>query len=180
MHNIILTLPAWWRCIVAAFSSSERSRHEEQFAALLREYDPMIRRICFGYARSAAEVDDLHQDARLHLWQALPQYRGEASLKTWTYRITLNACVSALRSRRPENSDIVDLIDSSDEQRQLIMEIHEAIAQLPTLDKAIVMARLDGFTYDEIAAMTGLPRNTVATRLRRAKEKLKHILSDTI
>lgn len=158
-----------------ALSGHGRSEREASFATLLRDFDPMIRRICFGYARSAAELDDLHQDALLHLWQALPQYRGDASLKTWTYRITLNSCVSALRSRRPESTDIFELIDSSDEQREAVAELHEAISLLPALDKAIVMARLDDLSYEEIAAMTGLPRNTVATRLRRAKDKLKNI-----
>lgn len=176
--TLTLTYPRWLMAAVAALTGTERREREEAFAALLHDYDPMIRRICFGYARSAAELDDLHQDALLHLWQALPQYRGEASRKTWAYRITLNSCVSALRSRRPESADLFDTIDSSDEQRQLMADLHEAIAQLPPLDKAIVMARLDDLSYDEIAAMTGMPRNTVATRLRRAKEKLKNIFLD--
>lgn len=163
---------------VAALSGGGRAEREAAFDALLREYDPMIRRICFGYARSAAELDDLHQDALLHLWQALPQYRGEASRKTWAYRITLNTCVSALRSRRPDSADLMEMVDTAADRRQLIADLHEAIAQLPPMDKAIVMARLDDFSYEEIADMTGLPRNTVATRLRRAKEKLKHIFLD--
>lgn len=173
-----MTFPGMWRLLMAALADGEQAEREAAFRALLRDYDPMIRRICFGYARSAAELDDLHQDALLHLWQALPQYRGEASRKTWAYRITLNTCVSALRSRRPPSADLMELVDAAAESREMIADLHEAIAQLPPMDKAIVLARLDDFSYDEIAQMTGLPRNTVATRLRRAKEKLKHLFLD--
>lgn len=56
----------------------------------------------------------------------------------------------------------------------MVAEMHEMISRLPPLDKAIVTLWLDENSYDEIADITGLSRNTVATRLSRAKEKLKN------
>lgn len=64
------------------------------------------------------------------------------------------------------------MADESVEQRERVMELHESIAKLNVLDKAVVMMWLDDFSYDEIASLTGLGRNTVATKLRRAKLKI--------
>lgn len=140
----------------------------------------MIVKICFGYAGTKAELDDLHQDALINIWQSLVRFRGDSSVKTWVYRVTLNTCVSTVRRRResPESDrlELYNVIDDSEERRRMVAEMHECIALLSPVDKAIVLAWLDEFSYDEIAEMVGMPRNTVATRLRRAKEKLKNMI----
>lgn len=153
---------------------------EERFNEMVRVHDAMILRICFGYARTTDELDDLHQDALVNIWQGLPGFRSDSSEKTWIYRVTLNTCVATIRSRskRPAPaslSEVCELIDESAEERMQIAELHERINRLSPLDKAIVLLRLEDFSYEEIAAETGLPRNTVATRLRRAKEKIKNV-----
>lgn len=168
-----------WHFAAEAFSQREDSHWAEQtFGEIIRTHDPMIRRICFGYARTAEELEDLHQDALVCIWQGLPKFRGASALKTWVYRVTLNSCVSVVRSRKKEiNSDsleqMIDVADDSQESRQRIRELHECIGTLNPIDKAIVMLWLDEYSYDEIAEMTGLKRNNVATRLHRAKAKLK-------
>lgn len=171
-------------CILAAVNGScadgDTRAVEREFHGIVSRYDDMIMKICFGYARTKAELDDLHQDALINIWLSLPRFRGDSSVKTWVYRVTLNTCVSTVRRRReaPE-SDLIELynvIDDSEERRRMVAEMHDCIAMLSPIDKAIVLAWLDEFSYDEIATMVGIPRNTVATRLRRAKEKLKNMI----
>lgn len=153
---------------------------ERDFQEIISTYDDMIVKICFGYAGTKAELDDLHQDALINIWQSLVRFRGDSSVKTWVYRVTLNTCVSTVRRRResPESDrlELYNVIDDSEERRRMLAEMHECIALLSPVDKAIVLAWLDEFSYDEIAEMVGMPRNTVATRLRRAKEKLKNMI----
>lgn len=157
---------------------AERSEVELQrrFNEIVTQYDSMILKICFGYARYRDELDDLHQDALINIWQGLERFRGDSSIKTWVYRITLNTCVSTVRRRREvAQSDLVELysvIDDSEERRQMIAEMHDMISCLSPVDKAIVLMWLDEFDYEEIARIVGMPRNTIATRLRRAKDKL--------
>ncbi|MDE6074003.1 MAG: sigma-70 family RNA polymerase sigma factor [Muribaculaceae bacterium] len=153
---------------------------ERNFHEIVARYDDMIVKICFGYALTRAELDDLHQDALINIWQSLPRFRGDSSVKTWIYRVTLNTCVSTVRRRResPESDrlELYNVIDDSDDRRRMVAEMHDCISLLTPVDKAIVLAWLDEFSYDEIAGMVGMPRNTVATRLRRAKEKLKNMI----
>ncbi|MDE6680908.1 MAG: RNA polymerase sigma factor, partial [Muribaculaceae bacterium] len=153
---------------------------EAYFTALVRRESNLIDRLCFGYARSTEEFNDLRQDTLVNLWKAMPTFRQQSSERTWIYRITLNTCVSALRlrSRQLQTTslqNLYDVIDEPDDKTILIQQLHEAIATLSGLDKAIILMWLDDVPYNEIACITGLPRNTVATRLRRGKERLKHL-----
>lgn len=170
---------------VARFASylagTDRIASEREFTELVRLHDDMIKRICFGYARTSEEFDDLHQDTLVNIWQGLPKFNGNSSVKTWVYRVALNTCVSSvrLRSRRigaVPFYDVVDFTDESAERAVEIKELHESISRLEPVDKAIVMMWLDEYSYDEIADTIGIKRNTVATRLHRAKEKLRKII----
>lgn len=168
--------------LMAASGHCNDSRARGLFDTVMREYDDMISRICFGYALSEAEFGDLRQDALINIWQGLDRYRSDSSLRTWVYRVTLNTCVSTLRKRYKEPTResldrLYSIIDESEERRGMIAEMHECISQLSAVDKAIILMWLDEFSYDEIAATMGMPRNTVATRLRRARTRLA---SDTV
>lgn len=155
------------------------TRRTAAFSRLMTQHDDMISRICLSYSRTRAEYEDLRQDCYVALWQGLGRFRGDAALKTWIYRVVLNTCVSTIRSRsrapqRVDIADYADIVDDTPERLRMVAEMHEMISRLPPLDKAILTLWLDENSYDEIAEITGLSRNTVATRLFRAKEKLKN------
>lgn len=175
LRRIALTLMA-----LISNKNESKTSLEAYFTALVRRESNLIDRLCFGYARSTEEFNDLRQDTLVNLWKAMPTFRQQSSERTWIYRITLNTCVSALRlrSRQLQTTslqNLYDVIDEPDDKTILIQQLHEAIATLSGLDKAIILMWLEDVPYDEIARITGLPRNTVATRLRRGKERLKHL-----
>lgn len=162
------------------FAKEKNRAVEAQFNEIVTLYDDLIVKLCFGYARTREELEDLHQDTLINVWQGLDKFEGKSSLRTWIYRVTLNTCVSTLRNRHKEingNYDVqlYDVIDDSEERRIMIKELHEIISCLSPVDKAIVLMWLDEFSYEEIAEMMGMPVGSVGTRLRRAKEKLKNI-----
>ena len=159
----------------------ERKEREQRFNEALRLYDGLIMRLCFGYARTPAELNDLHQDALVNIWQGMAKFRGESSLKTWIYRVTLNTCVSTIRTRsRSIDSmpieEVMDTRDDSQESMALVKDIHEAISQLSPTDKAVMLLWLDEMSYDEIASLTGLTKSAVGVRIHRAKDKLKKLI----
>lgn len=179
-----------WRTRTKAFvmrfalSSQTRSKYagrEATFRHLMDCYDDMIARICFGYSRNNQEFEDLRQDCYAAIWQSLDKFREEAQLKTWIYRVVLNTCVSTLRRRSKEPAktslaEFGDIIDADSDHLRLLGEMHDLISILPPIEKAIILMWLDEMSYDEIAHVVGLPRNTVATKLRRTKEKLTKII----
>ncbi len=156
------------------------TRKERTFRRIMDEYDDMISRLCFGYTRNNQEFEDLRQDCYAAIWQSLGRFNEKSQIKTWLYRVVLNTCVSTLRRRKKEPAktslaDFTDVIDTDSDHLRLLSEMHDLISMLPPIEKAIILMWLDEMSYEEIAPIVGLPRNTVATKLRRTKEKLMNI-----
>lgn len=163
-------------------SQDKDNRRDDQglkqaFEETVRQYDGVIRKVCYFYATDVDDFDDLRQEALVNLWRGFPRFRGDASMSTWIYRVTLNSCVSFFRKHRRRGNtvpvdELPELIAEDDEKGAMLREMYRMINRLPAADKALILLWLDEHSYDEIASIMGQPRNTVASRLRRAKEKL--------
>ena len=149
---------------------------EREFKELITLENDTISRICFSYACSVAEFEDLRQDALINIWRGMHGFRGESSSKTWIYRVTINSCLSTIRKQSRHRHESLEylygLIDSDDSDKESIEQLHRIINTLDPDEKAIIMMWLDELSYDEIGAAMGLNRNTIATRIRRIKEKI--------
>lgn len=163
-------------------SISTQNNDEQAYLEAVRSHSGIIARVCYCYAADVGEFDDLRQDILAALWQSWGAFRGESALSTWIYRVALNTAVGSFRRRKrrgqhvPLDSIVEPAADSGDRLADY-NELHTLISRLPPRDKALILLWLDDMTYDGMAAVTGLPRNTVATRLRRAKERLKSLNS---
>ncbi len=100
-------------------------------------------------------------------------------MSTWIYRVAVNSALMALRSSKPKIETVsVDfgLLDISSEaddvQRENLQALQSLINRLEDIEKAIMLLWLDEHSYDEIADIIGLKRNTVAVKIHRIKEKL--------
>ncbi|MGA9424357.1 MAG: sigma-70 family RNA polymerase sigma factor, partial [Terracidiphilus sp.] len=109
----------------------------QAFLRLMEQYEPALRRLTTGYADAQADREDLFQEIAIDLWQALGNYRGEASERTWLYRIAHNVAISAsmrIRNRArkettlPEGEDFRSPAASS-EDAVLGREKHDLLAR---------------------------------------------------
>lgn len=71
------------------------------FAKIVSRYRSTVAALAYRLCGDPATAEDIAQDAFVHAWQALPRFRGEASLRTWLYRIASNTALQRLRSARP-------------------------------------------------------------------------------
>jgi RNA polymerase sigma-70 factor (ECF subfamily) len=71
------------------------------------------------------------------------------------------------------------LIADTDENAEMLREMYKLINNLNSSDKALIMLWLDEYSYDEIAQILGQPRNTIANRLYRIKERLVSMGQDS-
>lgn len=170
-------MPLWQMAMSAVgIDARAEGEAEREFKALLEKEGDTISKICFSYAGSVAEFDDLHQDALVNIWRGMKSYRRDASLRTWVYRVTINSCLSNIRSQSRHRHESLDqlygLIDADDGKREAIEQLYRIISGLGNEDGAIIMMWLDEMSYDEIASVMGMNRNTVATRISRIKDKV--------
>ncbi len=153
------------------------------YEALLRHYLPALRRLARSYVREPADEEDLMQEIALGLWTALPKFRGEASERTWLYRVAHNTAISFVtsqqrRARREESGLATDPpTDLASPESNVIgsqqrMRLLAAIEQLPLADRQIVVLHFEGLSAVEIEEVTGVSAGNVATRLTRIRQKL--------
>lgn len=152
---------------------------EQEFIAVIREYERVIYKVCYLYTTKSASLNDLYQEAVLNIWKAFPKFRKECKISTWIYRITLNTCISFMRKEKnvPEIVTLTKetewMTDEKDDFKEMLRELYRLINKLGQLDKSIILLYLEEKNYEEIAEITGLTVTNVATKLSRIKDKLR-------
>ena len=64
------------------------------FERLVMEHKSTIYSVCYMFTETKIEADDLFQEVLISLWQGMDSYRGDASLRSWVYRVSMNTCIS--------------------------------------------------------------------------------------
>lgn len=148
----------------------------EAFEKIVGQYSLMITKVCYYFANNLSELKDLRQDVLLNVWSGWEKFRMQSKPSTWIYRVCFNTCITYQRKNR-QRKNVVPLssvLEIEDEpfDMEKYMEMHRLIGRLDSEEKAIILMWLDENSYEEIADVIGLKRNTVASRLKRIKEKL--------
>lgn len=147
------------------------------FESLVRQYKSTIYSVCYMFADSKTQADDLFQEILINLWCGFKKFRGEASLRSWIYRVSMNTCISYRRKKKVTTValDIApDIIDGNSVDANQTQQLHQRIQKLAPLDRAIILLWLENLPYDEIAAIVGTTARNISVRLVRIKEKLKN------
>ena len=155
-----------------------KSEKEQQFLSIIEDNRQLIYKVCYMYASDDDHFNDLYQEVLINIWQGLGGFRGGAQVSTWIYRISLNTCVTHYRKYHKYNETVsidgLKVVDADDgTHQQQLKELYRLVNRLDRFEKAIILLWLDERPYDEIAEITGLSRNNVASRLRRIKMKLQ-------
>lgn len=149
--------------------------------AVLREHGPMLTRIAASYAHDAGHRSDLLQVICIGIWQALPRWRGEASLRSFLARVAHNRALDHLASQKRFQTEELaeDWTDSGDgpleqaQRDQQRLALIDAVRRLPLGMRQVVVLALEGFSQSEIGQAMDLAENTVAQRLSRARRILQ-------
>lgn len=162
---------------VARGGTEARDEREEHFKMVTGKYGDIIYRICRSFAVKEADYEDNLQDCYVNIWTGLGGFRGESDVKTWLYRVALNTCVSNYKKRRSNQqkvdlNQIAEMETAGDNVFEDSQWMNSLLSVLSPLDHSIMAMWLDELTYEEIANVMGMNRNTVATRIRRSKDIL--------
>ena len=151
---------------------------ELQFTRMVKEYRKTIYTVCYFFSKDTEEVNDLYQEILINLWRGFPNYRGESSLKTWIWRVSLNTCSNQERKKKSRIQTVplsidIDLYNDEDAGSRQIQMLYDRINRLEVFDRAIILLWLENMTYQDIADVVGISVSNITTRLFRIKEQLK-------
>lgn len=143
---------------------------------VFRKYADMIYRIALHYLPSPADAEDILQEVCLTL-MTKESPSDEEHLKRWLIRVTINKCKNLRRSYWNRNRESIDdyahLAAPSDER------VPEALYLLPERDRGVVyLYYVEEYTIPEIAEILSINVNTAKSSLRRARKKLRIILTE--
>jgi RNA polymerase sigma factor (sigma-70 family) len=155
------------------------------FERIVAEFGPLISRIAMSYEADPTLREDLTQQIFLAVWQALPSFRADSSLKTFIARVAQNRSISFVTKqvRQPRLAELperleADTLNPEEEaieqsEREMLLA---ATRRLPLPQREVIILVLEGFSYAEIAEMLDIAPNALALRLSRAKTALKSML----
>lgn len=163
-----------------------RAGSPEAFTALIQECDRGMRALVYSLVRDPWLMDDVLQQAYEKAFLRIGTFRGESSFRTWLHRICWTTAVDMMRaegrqSHVPIEDDLVEHLEGPDPVSSTITKLtwEEAWGRLPEEQRAAVTLVLgEGLNYDEAATVCGTTAGTIASRLSRAKVRLKTLLTE--
>lgn len=174
-----------------------KAAEADAFDELVNRYSPSIYSLLMRLTEDPEEARDLTQETFLSALKAIKNFRGDADLKTWLYRIAVNESRNRFRwwKRRNRGSTISldaenafgqtqDFADSAEDpetatlRRERENALRKALQELPTNFREVLVLRdIEGLSYEEVAAALETNVGTVKSRIARGREELRKKLT---
>lgn len=170
-----------------------------------REFDSLVKRchrqaynIAYRMAGNQADAEDMTQEAFLRAYRFFDRYNRDMPFENWLYRIISNVFVDELRKRPRQKRQSIDqpilldgdcemqweLPDLTNEPESMMLktELDEPIQRAlnglsPEFRQTVILADIDGMSYEEVAETMACSLGTVRSRLHRGRKQLRNSLS---
>jgi RNA polymerase sigma-70 factor (ECF subfamily) len=171
---------------------------KEAYSELVNRHHSYVFQLAAHLVGSIDEADDLAQLVFLKAFRSLHRFKGNAQFSTWLYRICVNGCYDWLKSNKHRARGVCDedwwsnlsvddglfcqgeATDQSVINREIQDALDAALQRLKPEFRAVVLLReVNGLSYDEIAEILGCEVGTVKSRLFRARNQLRKLLTPT-
>lgn len=158
----------------------------DAYALLVERYRHRIVTLAYRMVGDRHEAEDAAQEAFVRAYFALPRFRPGAAWSPWIYQIATNLCLTMLRRRKGDRQRLVELTpeidphDPADEPELVVLQqeasetVQRALLLLPPNYRAVIVLRhMEEMSYEQIAALLGVPTGTVKNWLFRARQQLQ-------
>ena len=152
--------------------------------ALYGRFSPRMLGVCYRFARSKEDAEDMLQEGFIKVFTQMQQFRGQGALEGWIRKIIVHTCINILKKNK-KFLDSVDLIHAgglylNENNIPSILEtkeVVESVRKLPMGYRTVLnLYAIEGFTHKEIAQMLDIEESTSRSQYTRAKAMLEDIL----
>jgi RNA polymerase sigma-70 factor (ECF subfamily) len=172
-----------------------RAGNELAFKSLVENYQDLVYNTALGVVQNSEDAEDVAQEVFIQVYRSIDQFKGDARLSTWIYRITTTKALDHIRSRRRKKrfAFITSLFGPNDElihepvdfqhpgvtldRKEQAALLFRMIDQLPENQKvAFTLHKTEELSYQEIAEVMKLSVSAVESLLFRARQNLRKLL----
>lgn len=171
------------------------------YSHIVRRYQDRVYSQCLRWLGDSSVAEEVAQDVFIALYRSLARFRGESSLSTWIYRVSVNHCKNKRLYRNRRRMDRHEPLEGRQrddapqrqipaggrgteartERTQAERLVHDALQALSDEHRQVIVLRdIQDLDYHEIAEILDLPRGTVKSRLHRARTELAKVLRNRI
>lgn len=179
------------------------------FDILINRFSADVYALLFRFTENAEEAKDLTQETFLRVIQAVKDFRGEASLKTWIFRIAINQARNRRRWWKARRQNVTVSLDANQTrndgdgaaqnlrdtladnrgaspeaevlQREQSTQLRQALQELPAqFREAVILRDIKGLSYEEIAQTLDASIGTVKSRIARGRDELRKKLKRSL
>jgi RNA polymerase sigma-70 factor, ECF subfamily len=169
---------------------SETAEAADSFAATVLPYARQLHTVALRLTGNPSDAEDLVQETYAKAYAGFGTFTPGTNLRAWLCRIETNTFLTAYRNRRRRPEVLADPLESLAWERTVADSAEDvALALLPNpgllralrtlpgqMAATVYLADAEGFSYAEIAEITGVPLGTVMSRLHRARKRLRALL----
>ena len=156
---------------------------DQMFNELVRRYQKRIYWVARRMVKRHEDADDIAQEVFVKAYTALENFRGDANLYTWLYRIAVNLSINHIRKQKVRNAVDIDdylpfLSRDADQHSNIVREenislIEEAIESLPEKQRAVFLMRYyDEMPYEQISSILGTSVGGLKANFHHAVKKV--------
>jgi RNA polymerase sigma-70 factor, ECF subfamily len=205
----MLTTRAWSRWITSAEPGSKvtvtnptdaelvescLAGRRESFDAIVERHQRHVYQLCYRFVGNHEDASDLAQDVFIRAYRGLNNFRGQASLGTWLYRIGVNVCLNKVGAKTPKPDALDPLLAASDERiasqaesatdavlrGERAGQVRAAIARLPRKQRATLILRVyHELPHEQIAGILGSSVGAVKANFFHALNNLKKLMAES-
>jgi RNA polymerase sigma-70 factor (ECF subfamily) len=151
---------------------------------LYNRFSPRMLGVCYRYARSREDAEDMLQEGFMKVYSQIHQFKGSGALEGWIRRIMVHTCINVLKKNK-KFSDSVDLIHASSIQMNennipsilQAKQVVECIRLLPIGYRTVLnLYAIEGFSHKEIGSILDIEESTSRSQYTRARALLEDVL----
>jgi len=167
---------------------------KKAFEQLVDIHEKSVLNICYRFLLNREDAEDIAQDIFIEIFYSIKNFRAEAKLSTWIYRISVTKCLDEIkkRNRLKRISSVGKIFNLDDfmgklsgyesadkkiEQEEDLQKIYKALNKLPENQRiALTLSKIDSLSNKDAAEIMKTSLTSIDSLIYRAKQNLKKIL----
>lgn len=151
---------------------------KEALNKVIEEIESPLYKIAILRLKNEEDANDVVQNTMLLIYKNLKKLKEPKYFKTWTIRILINECNKYYKTESKEKGQSANNLNMLNYENEIIeitqqIDTIKLLEKFGTKDKNIMILHINGYKNSEIAEVMKMKENTVKTRIRRCKEKIK-------